>query len=167
MSRSDLIRAYLDALPFVPLAIVPIGGGGCRVETGAPGAPPGEAVAIFYFKASHLDLVLGAAGLGDGPIDQSPVAVAALIRGTAKGMGAPYQTAAGLRADAEREVDKILERVRASNSAGGLQQVNRSYKAYRQAQLAKAEKAVPYSKFVEPFVMTILRQIATAGRMVG
>ncbi len=143
---------------------MPIAGGGCRVETGAPA----EAVATYYFKQAHLDLLLGAAGLPEGrPIDQSPVAVAALIRRTAVAMGAPFQTLAGLQADAEKEVDKILERVRASNASGGLQQVNRSYKAYRQQQLAKAEKAMPYAKFIEPFVMQILRQIATAGRMVG
>ena len=34
--------------------------------------------------------------------------------------------------------------------------------AYRQAQIAKAEKAVPYSTYLERFTATILRQVATA-----
>ena len=38
--------------------------------------------------------------------------------------------------------------------------------AYRQAQIAKAEKAVPYSKFIEPFVMTIVREVAATGRAI-
>jgi hypothetical protein len=81
-------------------------------------------------------------------------------------MGAPYETADELRNAAEIQVAEIVERVKASNQAGGLKQINRQYKAYRQAQMAKAEKAVPYSKFIEPFVVTILRQVAATGRMI-
>jgi hypothetical protein len=33
--------------------------------------------------------------------------------------------------------------------------MNRQYKAYRQRQIAKAEKALPYAKFLEPFIATI------------
>ena len=51
------------------MAIVAIAGGGCRVETAAQGAP-GETIARYFFKPSHIDLVLGAAGLADGPIDK-------------------------------------------------------------------------------------------------
>jgi hypothetical protein len=39
-------------------------------------------------------------------------------------------------------------------------------KRYRQAQIAKAEKAMPYSKFIEPFVMTMVRGAAASGWMV-
>jgi hypothetical protein len=50
--------------------------------------------------------------------------------------------------------------------AGGLKQVNRQYKAYRQGQIAKAERAMPYSKFIEPFIATMVRQVAMTGRMI-
>jgi hypothetical protein len=70
------------------VAIVAIAGGGCRVETAAQGAP-GETIARYFFKPSHIDLVLGAAGLADGPIDKAPAAVAGLIEKTAATMGAP------------------------------------------------------------------------------
>jgi hypothetical protein len=47
------------------------------------------------------------------------------------------------------------------NQAGGLKQVNAQYKRYRQAQVAKAEKAIPYTAFLERFVITpTVRNIA-------
>jgi len=36
------------------VAIVAIAGGGCRVETAAQGAP-GETIARYFFKPSHID----------------------------------------------------------------------------------------------------------------
>jgi hypothetical protein len=120
LSRASLIDAYVSALPFVQLAIVAVPSGRCRIETGGTSAP------AFYFKASHLDLLLGAAGLPEGrTVDQSPAAVAALIRRTTADMGAPFETAAEIRAAAEREVDKILARVEATNQAGGLTLINK------------------------------------------
>jgi hypothetical protein len=53
-----------------------------------------------------------------------------------------------------------------SNQAGGLKQVNRQYKAYRQAQIAKAEKALPYAKFLERFTANIVRDVAATGRAI-
>jgi hypothetical protein len=48
-----------------------------------------------------------------------------------------------------------------------LQQVNAQYKRYRQAQVAKAEKATSYSAFIERSVLTaIVRQVAMTGRMI-
>jgi hypothetical protein len=100
-----------------------------------------------YFKPAHADLVLGAAGLADRPpIYQSPDAVAALIEQTAVTMGAPFETAADIRAAAEQEVSKIVDRVEAMRQAGGLKQVNAQYKAYRLAQMAivRARSAVDF-----------------------
>ena len=45
------------------------------------------------------------------------------LNATARSMGAPFQTAAALRADAEKEVDKIVARVEATSQAGGLRQL--------------------------------------------
>jgi hypothetical protein len=159
VARADLIQAYISALPFAPIAIVAIPGG-CRIEIGGTSAP------AFYFKASHIELVLGAAGLAAGPINQPPAAVAALIERAARRLHAPYETEPEIMAAAERQVDAIMERVRASNQSGGMILINGQYKAYRTAQLAKAEAALPYSKFIEPFVITMLRQVAMTGRMV-
>jgi hypothetical protein len=45
--------------------------------------------------------------------------------------------------------------------------VNAQYKRYRQAQVAKAEKATSYSAFIERSVLTaIVRQVAMTGRMI-
>ena len=85
MSRETLVETYIMSLPFVPVAIVAVPGGGSRIEIGGTSAP------TLYFKQSHLELVLGAAGLGR-PIDQRPDAVAALIERTARSMQAPYDT---------------------------------------------------------------------------
>jgi hypothetical protein len=84
-----------------------------------------KAISKYYFKPSHVDLVLGAAWPGGGPIDQSPDAVAALIEKTAVAMGAPFQTAAELLADAKHEVDKIVSKVEAMRQNGGMKEINR------------------------------------------
>jgi hypothetical protein len=143
MSRESLIEAYVSALPFAAVAVVAIAGGGCRVETAAPGAP-GETIAQYYFRPSHVELVLGAAGLGTDPIDQPPDVVAALIEKTAATMGAPFETAAEIRAAAKIQVAAIVAKVEAARQAGGMKQINRQYKAYRLAQSAKGEKAISY-----------------------
>lgn len=81
-------------------------------------------------------------------------------------MGAPFQTAAQLRVDAEKEVDKIVEKVAASNQSGGLREINKQYRAYRLAQVAKAEKATSYAAFIEQhYTISIVRSVAAVGKM--
>jgi hypothetical protein len=63
-----------------------------------------------------------------------------------------------------RHYHGIVAHVKATNQSGGLKQVNAQYKRYRQAQVAKAEKAVPYAKFLERFTATIVREVAATGR---
>jgi hypothetical protein len=163
MSRESLLETYISALPFTAVAVVPIDGGGCRIETGAPGETIER---LYYFKPSHVDLVLDAAGLADGPIDQPPDAVATLIERTAVAMGAPFETAAEIRAAAKQEVDKIIDRVEAMRQNGGIKEINARYKAYRLAQMAKAEKAMPYGKFIERFTAVMVRDVAMTGRVI-
>ena len=161
VSRASLIDVYISSLPFTAVAIVAIPGGGCRIEVGGTSAP------TFYFKQSHLDLLLGAAGLGDGPIDAAPDAVAARLEKAARAMHAPYETAAEIRAAAEKQVAAIIARVDATNQAGGLRELNRQYKAYRQGQIAKAERAVQYRTFLEQrYTVGIVRSVASVGRMI-
>jgi hypothetical protein len=166
LSRANLIQVYLDALPFVPVAVVQTAGG-CRVAVGGEPAPGEKIEHRFYFKPLHIELLLGAAGLTDAPIDQPPDAVAALIEKTAKSMGAPYETGAELRAAAEKQVAEILERVNATNQAGGLRQLNRQYKLYRQGQIDKAERAIGYAAYIEQkYTIGIVRSIAATARSV-
>lgn len=130
-------------------------------------------IARYFFKPNHIELVLGAAGLGCGveistPAGiASPTAVAALLERTARSMGAPLETEAEIRAEAEQEVAKIVAKVAASNQSGGLKQWNTAYKQYRRAQIAKAEKAIPYSAYLQRVIVaTMVRNVAMTGRMV-
>jgi hypothetical protein len=93
LSRASLIEVYIAALPFSVLAVVAVPGGRCRIETAAPGAPPSATIAKYYFKPSHLDLVLSAAGLAEGEVNRSADVVAALLERTAMTMRAPFETA--------------------------------------------------------------------------
>jgi hypothetical protein len=40
------------------------------------------------------------------------------------------------------------------------------YKAYRLAQIAKAEAATPYTVFLQRFTASIVRDVAMTGRMI-
>jgi hypothetical protein len=70
-------------------------------------------------------------------------------------------------AAAKIQVAEIVAKVEAARQNGGLKQVNRQYKSYRQAQsIAKAEKAMPYGKFIERFTAGMVRDVAATGRMI-
>jgi hypothetical protein len=167
VSRESLVQTYVDALPFAPIAIVAIPGDGSRVAVGGDLAAGETTVARYFFKPLHIEIVLSAAGLADNPIDEEPAVVAVRLQKAARAMHAPYETAAEIRAAAEKEVDKILEKVEATNQAGGLRELNKSYKAYRQRQIARAERAAPYSKFIEDhYTLGIVRSVASVGRMI-
>ena len=62
---------------------------------------------------------------------------------------------------------EIVARVAASNQAGGLKQINRQYKAYRQQQIARAERAQGYQRYLEEkYTVGIVRSVARVGRMI-
>jgi len=89
-----------------------------------------------------------------GPTDQQLSALIAAQPGTARFV-------------AERQVDAITERVKASGQAGGLKHWNARYKQYRLAQGAKGEKALGYWPFLEQAVMLpTVRNMAASGRMI-
>jgi len=160
VSRASLIETYISALPFAPVAIV-AAGGGCRIEVGGTSKP------AFYFKLTHIELVLGAAGLSCGPVDQPPDAVAARLEKAARAMGAPFQTAAEIRKAAGQEVDKIVAHVQVAGLVGELKEINKQYRAYRLAQVAKAERALSYSAFLERrYTVGIVKEVAAVGRMI-
>jgi hypothetical protein len=165
VSRADLVDAYISGLNLTEIAIVGAGKQ-CRLHTGGD-LVPGEPVAHRYlFKSSHVDLLLATIGQ-DGLSGQPAAALAELVVQAAASIGAPYQSPAQIRKGAELAVAEITERVRIANQSGGMKLINKKYRQYRLAQVAKAEEALPYSKFIEPYLMQILRQIAAAGRMVG
>jgi hypothetical protein len=61
----------------------------------------------------------------------------------------------------------FVAKVAASNQSGALSGLNKAYKAYREQQIARAEKAVPYSKYLEQhYTIGIVRSIASVGRMI-
>ena len=158
-SRASLIAAYLAALPGTVVRVVASDDGRrSRIETGSCGAS--EAVqGRLRFKATHAELVLSAIGY-DGWCDMPAAELVDLIIRTAIDMGAAYQTEAQLAVAAEAAVGEIVAKVEGMNQAGGLKEINTEYKIYRQRQIAKAEKAMPYAKFLERFTASIVRGVA-------
>jgi hypothetical protein len=47
-----------------------------------------------------------------------------------------------------------------------MKQIYRQYKAYRLAQSAKGETAIPYPKFLQRFTASMVRDVAISGRMI-
>jgi hypothetical protein len=167
VSRDSLIDAYIAALPLAAVAIVlSADGRRCRIHTeGEPG--PGETIERrLYFKPSHAELVISTIDLLEGWTDQAPAAVAASIEQAAATLGAPVHALGELRQAAEEAVAEVTARVDAGRQNGDLKQVNRQYKLYRQQQIAKAEKAMPYAKFLERFTASIVRDVAMNGRTI-
>jgi hypothetical protein len=159
MSRESLVEAYISGLNLTEIAIVGAGKQ-CRIHTGGDLAP-GEPVAHRYlFKASHVDLLLATIGQ-DGLLGRSATALAELVEQAAASIGAKWQTPDALRKGAELQVAEIVERVKASGQYGALKPWNTRYRQYRLAQVEKGERAIPYSVFLEEFVITpTVRMIA-------
>jgi hypothetical protein len=160
MSHASLIDTYIAALNLTEVTIVASPDGRrCRIDTGGEIALARceKIVRQFYFKKSHAELVLATIDK-EGATDQAPAAVAALIE---------FWTPEQLRKAAAEQVAEITERVKTAGLSGKLKRWNAAYKQYRLAQVAKAEKAIPYSSFLEQFVVIpTVRQIAATGRMI-
>src|SRR5258706_12724165 len=54
VSRASLIDAYVSALPFAPVAIVAIPGGGCRVAVGDRARRSNRAAILFQTKPYRI-----------------------------------------------------------------------------------------------------------------
>jgi hypothetical protein len=159
MSRA-LVETYIAGLALTEVAIVGAGKR-CRIHTGGEIAP-GEPVAHrYFFKPSHADLLLATIGQEDCT-DQPAAALAELIEQGAAKLGARFQTASALRKAAEAAVAEITERVQLANQRGKMKLINAQYKRYRQEQIAKGEKAIAYQKFIEPYIMSAVRGVASA-----
>jgi hypothetical protein len=72
-----------------------------------------------------------------------------------------------IRKAAKREVDKIVAHVQVAGLTGELKEINRQYREYRLARIAKGERAMPYSAFLERrYTLGLVRSIARCGRMI-
>jgi hypothetical protein len=164
LSRASLVDVYIAALNLTAVAIVS-DGRRCRITDGEP-APDEKIKHRYFFKASHAELLLATIdqqGLSAKP----PAAVAALIEQVAAMLGAPHQTPDELRRAAEEQVDEITARIKAAGLSGALKKWNTRYRQYRLAQVEKREPAIPYSVFLEQFVITpTVRDVAMSGRAI-
>jgi hypothetical protein len=169
MSHSSLVETYISGLNLTSITVVASPDGRCcRIEMGGEIALARcEKIARqFYFRATHAELVLATIDR-EGATDQAPAAVAAQIERTATALGASHVSPSELRAAAERHVEEIVERIKASGQRGALKHWNARYKQYRLAQVAKGEKAIGYWPFLEQAVMLpTVRDVAATGRMV-
>jgi hypothetical protein len=159
VSHASLVEAYLSGLQLTAVAVAGAGKQ-CRIITGEPAS--GEPIQYrYFFKPSHVDLLLSTIGQ-DGLSGKPAAALAELIEQAAAKLGARYQTASAVRKVAEAAVAEILERVQLANQKGGMKLINRQYKAYRLSQIEKGEKAIAYQKFIEPYIMSAVRGVASA-----
>jgi hypothetical protein len=163
MSNAKLIEAYIAALPIVTVSVVANPNGKrARIETGTPAA--GQAVyARVFLKSSHADLVLDAAGV-DGWAKMPAAGLLELITSTATALGAPWQTEEEIIGAAAAAVAAIVYKVEAARQAGGLKEINASYKRYRQQQVAKAERVVPYSAYLQRYTVLMVEEVARLER---
>jgi hypothetical protein len=159
MFHAKLIEIYLAALPRTVVSIVTVAdGNGARIETGD--VPAGAIVhARLHFNKSHADLVLSACGL-DGRAEMSPSELIEAIPSAATRLGATWQTDEEARAAAAKAVQAIVDKVEAARQAGGMKEINASYKRYRQQQVAKAERAIPYSAYLRRYTELMVREVA-------
>jgi hypothetical protein len=159
VSRASLIEVYISGLGLAEVAIIVGTDGRCRIETDGEIAPGEKIRRQFFFKPSHADLVSMTIDK-EGLPGKSPAALAAQIERTAAMLGAPHRSPGELRRAAAEAVAEVQARVAAMRQNGGLQDVNRQYRAYRMAQVAKAEKAIPYSAFLRRFTASLVRDVA-------
>jgi hypothetical protein len=163
--RDALVEAYMEALPARTVFVL-AGPGGRPSKIASDSGEKLDIVAEFWFaKAAHADLVwmrvqsnLQAVDVmhGEGWIDLPAREVRDTIVGVAADLGASWCTADEVRAQASIAVEKIITHVEHQRREGGLAQVNATYKIYRQQQIAKGEKAIPYSAHLAAFTRSLV-----------
>src|SRR5258708_30214225 len=127
LSHASLVETYIAAWNLTAVAIVGAGRR-CRIITGEPA--PGETIQHrYFFKSSHVDLLLSTIG-PEGLSSKPAAALADAIVRTAATIGASIRTLMELQAEAEKQVAEITARIRVANQTGDLRQINRQYKAY-------------------------------------
>lgn len=151
--RDTLVRAYLDHLPARRVSIF-VGADGRSIATLFP-EPDATAFEVLWFERDlHADLVL--TQCPEGWVDRAPSDLRDAVVNAAAALGAPFKTSAEIEADAIKAVTAIVEEVDIKRQSGGLSQVNRDYKLYRKRQLAKGERAIPYSAHLDAFTWRLV-----------
>lgn len=166
MPKHDaLVKAYIGALEIREVTIHAAPDG--RPARIGP-APEGNLDLfdmLWFEKPQHIELVLSqcqsdiratGAERPDGWIDLSAQEVRDLVVNAAAMLGATWKTGAEIEADASNAVAEIVEDVEIRRQSGGLSQVNRDYKIYRQRQLASGQKAIPYSAHLDAFTRSLV-----------
>jgi hypothetical protein len=173
--RDALVSAYMEALPAKPV-LIHAGPGGQPVKVGLAIEDGLERFdALWFAKPSHAELVLmncrddfvslGAVDPG-GWIDLSARTVRDHVVNVASGLGASWQSEAEMRVSTSIVVEEIIARVEAMRQSGGLAKVNAAYKVYRQGQVARGEKAIPYSAHLASFTVSLVVLAAKNAKLV-
>jgi hypothetical protein len=156
VKHDALVKAYVEALGLCPVMI--LAGPDVAKISLAPEAEFEVFDTLWFAKRHHADLVL--MQCPDGPICRPASQVRDDVVNIAAMLGARWQTGAEVEALAANAVAEIIAKVEDMRTRGGLAQVNRSYKIYRQRQVAKGEKAVPYSAHLHCFTASLVRLAA-------
>ena len=124
--------------------------------------PDGPAIRSALAETfGHADLVFVTGGLGPTTDDITRDAAAELLR-----LELRHDPDVMAIVTSRFSKFRVAVTQRVARQAGGLKLINRQYKAYRMAQIAKAEKALPYAKFIERFTAGLVRDVAMTGRMI-
>ena len=126
-----------------------------------------------WFWPTHADLIVNECrselrrdGLvsDGGWIDLEADALADRLYAVAARFGATWITTEDLMRDAEANVAFVLQMIDALNQSGGLKELNRSYKAYRQKSITAGRGAARYHVYLANFTTEIVRLAAINAR---
>lgn len=90
----------------------------------------------------------------------SPSEILEVITSTAARLGAEWQSDQQAKVEAAEAVQAIVDKVEAARQAGGLKEINASYKRYRQQQVANAERAIPCSAYLQRYTTRMIEEVA-------
>jgi len=163
--RDDLIEAYVGALQARAILVLTLPAGLPAKLSFEPDKSLDQFAALWFGKPAHAELVMArcladiksvGAMCPQGWIDLPAIEVRDALINVSGMLGAVWRTEHQLQREAEEAVEEVVARVEASRQNGGLADVNRSYKIYRQTQMRKGEKAVPYSAHLRAFTKSLV-----------
>lgn len=154
--RDALVQAYIEALGLCPVVV--LAGPDVAKIALAPEADFEVFDTLWFAKHHHAELVL--TQCPDDPIHRPAGTVRDDVVNVAAMLGARWRTGAEVEALAANAVAEVIAEVERQRRNGGLAQVNRSYKIYRQQQAAKGAKAAPYSTHLMAFTLSLVKLAA-------
>lgn len=158
------IQAYLEAKQ--PQGIAVIAGPASETArlvriTSLQEQPDGTVFDMIWFERSmHADAVMEHCECADTAaprwLSMTPLQLRDRIIDAAASLGADWSTTEELTEHAAAVVAEITQKVDTMRQSGALADLNSNYKNYRQQQIAKGEKAKPYSAFLADFTMNMI-----------